>query len=171
MNTTRDDMHELFSMFHDFTLLDMKYEGSTLSLTIDVPWNELWDEEETFYIQLIVHGCDYISCTYRERIQNVPFENYAEIKFDKNEKTTTDIQTIASLRLSIQSYEFKEPNHYIFYCNGEEKVEEGQFMFTASGYTLLDKNGSNLSLEKMKQLATMWWESIDKMWGEQKSGE
>jgi hypothetical protein len=171
METPRDEIHDLFSMFHDFDLIAIEHSSKTLTLTIGIPWSQLWDEEEIFKIKLVLQGCNYLYCDYQERIHTGPFENFEDINLDKVEYSTKDIETIVSLKLSVQSYIFREPNCYIFYCNGTEKIDKGQIMFTADSYKLFDKNGSNLSLEKMKQLATMWWDSIEKMWGDQKGGD
>ncbi len=168
METFREDLHDLFSMFHDFDLIAIEHRNKTLTLTIGIPWSQLWDEEEIFTIKLVLHGCNYFYCDYQESIHPGPFKSSENIRFDKIEYSTKDIETITSLKLSIQSYEFREPNHYIFYCRGTGKIDEGQIMFTADSYMLFDNTGNSLSLDKMKELATMWWDSIEKMWEEQK---
>jgi hypothetical protein len=170
METTRDEMHDLFSMFHDFEIIAVKYENTVLTLTIGIPWSQLWDEEEIYKIKLALHGCNYLYCDYQESIHQGPFKSREDINFDKIEYSTKNVETIVSLKLSIQAYGFREPNSYIFYCNGGEKIDEGQIMFTADSCLLFDENGNNLSVDKMKELATMWWDSIEKMWDEQKDG-
>lgn len=92
-----------------------------------------------------------------------------DINFDKIEYSTKNIETIISLNLSIQSYDFREPDHYTFYCRGSGKIDEGQIMFTTSNFRLYDENNKVLSLDKMKELGTMWWDSILKMWSDQKN--
>ena len=92
-----------------------------------------------------------------------------DINFDKIEYSTKNIETILSLNLSIQSYDFREPDHYTFYCRGSGKIDEGQIMFTTSNFRLYDENNKVLSLDKMKELGTMWWDSILKMWSDQKN--
>lgn len=156
-------------MFHDFDIVDVKYEASTITLLLKTPWGEIWNEDETYNIKLELRGCSHLSCDYQERTHSGPFKNHEDINFDKVEYSTKSIETILSLNLSIQSYEFKEPNHYTFYCNGIGKIDEGQVKFTTSDYRLFDRNNEDLSLDKMKELATMWWDSIRKTWDDQKN--
>ena len=169
MATPKDDMQDLFSMFHDFDIIAVQYEKGILTLQMEIPWSQLREEDEIFRLKLELGGCKYLYCDYQERVDKGPFKSFEDINFSKIEYSTKDIATIASLNLTIQSYEFKEPNLYTFYCNGNEKIDEGQLMFTADSYMLLDESGNNLSLDKMKQLAAMWWDSIQKMWDNQKS--
>jgi hypothetical protein len=162
-------MHDLFSMFHDFDIIAVKYENKILTLTIGIPWSQLWDEEEIFKVKLEIHGCNYLYCDYQESIHRGPYQSFEDINMGRIEYATKDIETIESLKLSIQSYEYRKPDHYIFYCNGAGKIDEGQLMFTADSWLLFDESGNDLSLDKMKELATMWWDSIQKMWDDQKN--
>jgi hypothetical protein len=168
MQTTQDDIQDLFSMFHDFELKTVKYENEVLTLQIEIPWSQLWDNDKSYEIRLEVHGCKYFYCDYQERIHNGPFKSFENINLDRIEYSTKDIATIMSLRLSIQSHVFKSPNHYIFYCNGKEKIDEGQLMFTTDSYKLFDENDNILTLDKMKEIATLWWDGIQNMWDNQK---
>lgn len=167
METPQTDLQDLFSMFHDFDIADIKYETSTITLLLITPWGELWDGHVTYNIKLELSGCSHFSCDYQERVHSGPFKGHKGINFDKIECSTENIETIISLNLSIQSFEFKEPNHYTFYCSGSDKIEEGQVKFTASNYRLFDGNNEVLSIDKMKELATMWWDFIQKMWDAQ----
>jgi hypothetical protein len=169
METPRENIQDLFSMFHDFDIADLKYENSTLALLLKTPWGELWDEDETYNIKLELSGCNHLHCDYQEKVHSGPFKSYEDINFDKIEYSTKNIETILSLNLSIQSYEFKEPDQYTFYCRGSDKIDEGQVKFTALHYRLSDGNNNDLSLDKMKELAGMWWNSIQKMWDDQKN--
>lgn len=169
MGTQKDDIQDLFSMFHDFNIITVQYETDILILQVEIPWSQLWDEDEIFRIRLELGGCNYLYCDYQESVDRGPYKSIEHINFDRIEYSTKDIATITSLNLSIQSYEFKEPNCYTFYCRGNEKIDEGQLMFTTDRYMLYDESGNNLSLDKMKELATMWWDSIQKMWDSQKN--
>jgi hypothetical protein len=169
METFRDEMHDLFSMFHDFDLIATEQGNKTLTLTIAIPWSLLWDEDEIYEVKLELYGCDYFYCDYQESVHSGPFKSKEDINLDTIDYSTKDIQTITSLKLSIQAYTFREPNHYIFYCNsGMQKINEGQIMITADRYMLFDKFGNSLTIDKMKELGTMWWDNIEKMWDSQK---
>lgn len=44
---------------------------------------------------------------------------------------------------------------------------DGQIKFNANDFVLFDQGLNSLSLDKMKGLATMWWDSIQKMWDDE----
>src|SRR5947209_10469753 len=109
MRPAQNDIQDLFSMFHDFGISAVKYEKDILTLSIATTWSEMWEENGGFKLNLQVTGCNYLYCDYQESAHTAPFKSHQEINFDKIEYSTKDIETITSLNLSIQSYEFKVP--------------------------------------------------------------
>jgi hypothetical protein len=168
MESSFHEIQDLFSMFHDFDIIAIKHESSILTLTLEIPWGQIWNEEESYIITLSLNGCKTISCDYLELKSRVPIQTTEGLRFDSMEKSTSDIEVIESLGLSVQSYEYKNADHYVFYCNGKGKIDSGQLMFTADNYKILDHYNKAITLDKLKQLSTMWWNSIQKMWDEQK---
>jgi hypothetical protein len=168
MESSFQEIQDLFSMFHDFDIIAIRHESSILTLTLEIPWGQIWNEEESYMITLSLNGCKSISCDYLELKSRIPIQTTEGLRFDSMEKSTSDVKVIESLGLSIQSYEYKNSNQYVFYCNGKGKIDSGQLMFTADNYKILDHFNKAITLDKLKQLSTMWWNSIQKMWDEQK---
>jgi hypothetical protein len=155
MIVSRQDINDLFSMFHDFDIKNIKLEKEILVITINTPFGELWGVEE--YIVIVeLDGCTGVRCEY----------------LDKNGKVeiTSDCEKISALELDIQSYQHHPPRQYEFFCDGHKRViENGQIRFDADTVGLFDRDHKPLTLDTLKKLATMRWESIQRMWDEQKT--
>jgi len=154
MATSRQDIDDLFSMFHDFEIVQMKHENKVLTITMSTPWAELRDEKD-FIIILELYGCDHVTCEYSEMngVNNV----------------TSDCKLISTLGLDIQSHKFYPPDIYEFFCEAHNNnvIADGQIKFNTNDFFLFDQEQNLLRLDKMKELATMWWRSIQKMWDDE----
>jgi len=157
---TRQELDDLFSMFHDFEIKLLIYQNTTLRLTFILPWGELWDDLN-YQIKVELTGCDFIHCDYAE-ILNTP-DNLAKNWVDRCsiDKSTNDSNIISELGLEVQSHKFYSPNKYEFRCNSSKKFAGGQLTFTADNYLILDKDGNKITLNKMQKWCTDWWEKID----------
>ncbi|TMI75723.1 MAG: hypothetical protein E6H09_00250 [Bacteroidetes bacterium] len=155
MIVSREDINDLFSMFHDFDIVNIKLEKEVLVITINTPFGELWGVDE--YILLVeLTGCTGVTCEY----------------LNKNGKleTTCDCDKISALGLDIQSYQYHPPRQYEFFCDGHNRyIESGQMRFDADTVGVFDRNHNQITLDILKKLATMRWESIQRMWDEQKT--
>ena len=56
-------LDHLFLMFHDFQIVELKYNKDILSLIIKIPWGQLWNDYD-FKINLELVGCNFIKCIY-----------------------------------------------------------------------------------------------------------
>ena len=97
--------------------------------------------------------------------------------YDKsNEKyITTDPSQIVELELDVQSHDFNKPDNFVLLCNSSTshgsqigKIEFGRIELSATDYQIFDNEMNEITLDKMKSWGTEWWDSIQKMWGEQK---
>lgn len=161
--TTRQEIDELFSMFHDFEIVLMTYDKGTLDLTIRIPWGELWDDLD-YKIKVTLSGCAFIHCDYYEVI-NTP-DNLSKNWVDRAaaDKSTNDPKIISELGLEVQSHNYYSPNKYEFLCNsGSENCQGGKLTFTADNYKIFNNDGVQIDLKQIKKWSTDWWNSIQKI--------
>ena len=154
MITSREDINDLFTTFHDFVIKNIKHGREVLIITIDTPFEEDLGLSE-YIIKLHLYGCRNVSCKYRDK---------------KGTSASTDsCDQITNLALNIQGYKFYAPREYEFFCdtNLNPEIEEGQIRFDADAAELFDSYDNPLSLDKIKELAIMRWENIQRMWDEQ----
>ena len=78
---TRQEIDNLFSMFHDFEIKSLTYDNSNLEMTIQIPWGQLWDDLN-YYIKIELSGCDFINCDYAEVLRTP--ENLAKREVDRS---------------------------------------------------------------------------------------
>ncbi|MCZ8285402.1 MAG: hypothetical protein O9353_08075, partial [Bacteroidia bacterium] len=88
-NKQREELNDLFSMFHDFEITTLEYKDTVLTLTIEIPWGHLWDDL-TYHIKLELTGCEFIQCDYAELLNTA--ENISRNAVDRSyiEKSTQD---------------------------------------------------------------------------------
>lgn len=157
---SKQEIEDLFSMFHDFEITSLTLENKSLDLTIRIPWGELWDDLD-YQIRVLLNPCDFIRCEYSELL-NTP-DNLSKKAVDRSyvDKTTSNPQIISELGLEVQRYNFSPPNVYEFLCNSSKNYAGGKLIFTAESYILLDKEGSKIELDQMKKWCTDWWKKIE----------
>jgi hypothetical protein len=167
----KQELHELFSMFHDFRIVSLSSVNKNLSLTIAIPWGELWDDLN-YQIRLELDGCDSLICNYSECIntnEHFPTSSQKNIWVDK---ITNDHKLISELELEVQSHEFSPPNKYVFKCNSSRCISNnpidsrdliggGELFFTTESYSIFDKDWKQIDLNKMKKWCAEWWDKID----------
>ncbi len=169
MAEKQQDIDDLFSMFHDFSIASAELDKDVLTLGIIIPWGEMWNIDE-YKIRVELVGCSGISCTYH------PFKdddlNRAKPRVHQatEQKITTDPGIIATLGLDVQRHSYNPPNTYVLHCNSTSDIAGGELTLTATDLKLYDRDGLPLTLDKMKQWGTDWWDGIQKMWDEQKKG-
>ena len=161
-HSMRQELDDLFSMFHDFEIINLTFANNILDLKIRIPWGELWDDLD-FQISVKLSGCEYIHCDYAEVINTS--DNLAKKWAERNsiDKSTNDPKTISNLGLEVQRHKFYAPNKYIFFCNSSKNnYAGGQFNFTTDNYIIYDKAKSQIELDQMSTWCTKWWERIEK---------
>ena len=169
METPQERLSELFVMFHDFEIVQISFTDKTLSLTIAVPWSQLWDEDGEFYrIELMLFGCERIHCTYYEYRSKDLIQDESGTHYDLIEKETEDVAEIAGLELDVQSYSYDGDNNYVFHCDGRERINFAEFRFSAVDYQIVDWNGQVMTFEAMRKWGNDWWQSIQDMWDRQR---
>ncbi len=159
LSETQQEMEDLFTMFHDFEIVLLTHKNDLLTLTIIIPWGQLWDDLD-YKIKVELKGCYFMDCAYTE-IVNTP-ENLAKNWVDRLSvnKSTNDPEVISTLGLEVQRHNFYPPNKYEFLCNSSGNYAGGQLTFTADGYSIFNKNGEPIDLRQMKSWSTEWWSKI-----------
>ena len=160
-DSTRQELDDLFSMFHDFEITHLTFENNILDLTIRIPWGELWDDLD-YQIRVVLNGCEFIQCDYTEII-NTP-DNFAKnwVERASIEKSTNESKTISKLGLEVQRHNFYSPNRYEFLCNSSKNYAGGQLTFTADNCKVFNKDNIHIGIDQMKKWCTEWWEKIEK---------
>ena len=155
------DIEDLFSMFHDFEIVGLKLEKDILTMEILLPWSEMWDIID-YKMTFRFSGCTSLKCNYFVQTNK--------------EYTTTDISEIVKLELDVQSCEFKAPNGFSLHCNSYanhgdtiNSIAFARVELNVSDYQIFDNDNHEMTLDKMKQWGTDWWDGIQKMWDEQKA--
>ena len=157
---TQQDIHALFSMFHDFELESIQFNKPLLKLTLGIPWSELEEANIPARIELNLHGCESVLCTYLVKTSNRMIRNETENKYaDTEEITTTSTKEIERARLLIQSFEFHSDDRYTFHCGGQHVIY-GQINITVTGFELYDPSGKPISLDQMKEWGKKWWDGF-----------
>ena len=159
-DSTKQDLDDLFSMFHDFEITHVTFENDILDLTIRIPWGELWNDLD-YQIRVVLNGCKFIKCEYAE-IMNTP-ENFAKNWVDRSsiDKSSNDPKIISELGLEVQRYNFYLPNKYEFLCNSSKNYAGGQLTFTADNYNIFGKHNIQMGIDQMKKWCTEWWQKIE----------
>lgn len=159
----------MFSLFHDFEIIDLKWQGANLDLLLEIPWGELWDELDykitvrLFNVSNLFY--EYWSLISNEEVSNKPGSSAIP------DKLSGALSELPGLNLSIQSHTLELPNNFTFYCQSNNGQIEAEIHFTTTGYTIFDKNQTEISLNAMEDWAKLWVESIQKMWDGQKHNE
>lgn len=152
MTVRQQEIDELFSMFHDFEIIKLTYNGNILNLTIHIPWGQMWNDPD-YLISVELTGCDFMYCDYAE-VLNTP-ENLAKRWVDQShiDKSTNDQQIISEIGLEVQRHEFDPPNKYKFICNSSKNTTYGggQLTFTADNYKIFNKEGIQIDLYQMEK--------------------
>src|SRR5688572_16560331 len=125
-------------MFHDFGIEAVQLNKPILKLTLGIPWSELEEANIPSGIELILHGCESVLCTYLLKTSDRLIINETENKYaDTEEIITTSTKEIERTRLLIQSFEFHADDKYTFHCGGQFVIS-GQINITATGFELYD---------------------------------
>ena len=176
-NTMKDrikDIDDLFSMFHDFEIVGLNRDDNILTMEILLPWSEMWNIEN-YKMTIRFHGCQNLKCHYWKRTSNELKEWEKGSYYPSEEHETTDPNEIVNLELDVQSHDFNEPDNFILHCNSSSshgnqigQIEFGRIELKATDYQIFDNEMNEMTLDKMKSWGTEWWDSIQKMWDEQK---
>lgn len=168
------DIDDLFSMFHDFEITNLKLDNQTLTMEIILPWGQMWDKDN-YKMTFKFEGCDLVKCTYFVRTSNELVEWEKGVYCPSEEHITNDTHEIVKLELDVQSHDFESPNKFILHCNSSTshgnkigQIEFGRIELIASDYKIYDNESNEMTLDKMKEWGTEWWDGIKKMWDEQK---
>lgn len=167
MTAKKQDIDDIFTMFHDFEVARLDLQGGVLTMEIILPWGYMWNNYD-YRMTFKFFGCDSLCCIYHKRIDNVA--EPVTIHHPTEELETTDTIVIEGLRLDVQRHKFEEPDKYILYCNSmADDVDGAHLLLSAIDYKIYDNAGEEMTLDKMKEWATEWWDGIQRMWDEQKN--
>ena len=168
MTAKQQDIDDIFSMFHDFEVVRLDLQDNVLAMEIILPWALMWKNDD-YRMTFKFYECKSLHCIYDKRI-NKTLDGPVTFPQPTEELETSDVKIIESLRLYVQSHEFEEPDNYKLYSNSmADGIEFGILHLKASDYQIFDEAGQEMSLDKMKEWATEWWDGIQRMWDEQKN--
>jgi hypothetical protein len=160
---TRGESCELFTMFHDFDIVDIIQGKDFTTFFIHIPWGQLWNDDD-YVMMLQVFDCTDITCDYVQQLRAKPPETEEGSFWEPIAKQTTDLELIKGLGLCIQEHKFYLPDEYAFLCSGSGL--QGQLRFKAADFKIFDKKGKEITLDVFKDWAIQWWNSIQKIWDE-----
>ena len=153
--TGQHSINNLFLLFHDFQIVKLEYLDDKLSLTMKIPWGQLWNDYD-FKIKLEISGCNFIECVHGEIIQNP--DNLALMLRKSIDKVTTDPLIISNLLLEVQRHASLDENAYKFFCNSSNpKCSGGELTFTATQVQVVDMAGQEITLLKMEKWFSEFW--------------
>ncbi len=175
MTNRIQDINDLFSMFHNFEIVGLKLENQTLTIEIILPWSEMWNIEN-YKMTFEFDGCKNIICIYHRRTSNELIRTETgDYYYPTEELTTSKLNEILKLKLDVLNHGFQKPNNFELFCdsftshkNAINGIDFAIIRLSALDYKIFDNDGNHMSLYKMKEWATEWWEGIQKMWDEQK---
>ncbi len=169
------DIDDLFTMFHDFEIVGLKLDSNMLTMEILIPWSEIWNIDD-YKMTFLFNGCTSLKCQYDKRTSNILKKTENGGYHPSKEHLTTDPDEIVKLELDVQSHEFMKPDIFILHCNSSLSrgnhiggIEYGRIELLASNYQIFDNEMNEMTLDKMKGWATDWWNSIQKMWDDQRN--
>lgn len=161
--TNKEEINDLFSMFHDFEIKELTYCQNLLTLIINLPWGQILWDDYNFNIKIEISGCNYLSCIYGDLLKTP--ENLLNFPTHRKfiNKETTEPETISALGLEIQSHICSEPNNYEFRCNASSQdCAGGELSFTADTVTIFDMAGNEISLTQMDNWCEEVWKKLSK---------
>jgi hypothetical protein len=168
------EIDDLFSMFHDFEIVELELAEFVLNIKIRLPWAEMWKIED-YKMTFVFYGCSHFQCHYFKRISNELKKWENGVYYPSEEHITNELGEIEKLELAIQSHDFEKPDKFILHCNSSTSFGNkiGQIDFArielgATDYKIYDNESNEMTLDKMKEWGTQWWDKIQKMWDEQK---
>lgn len=166
MNDWDEDLNGLFSLFHDFIIKEVHQHGDRITLRVSIPWGQMFDTPENDYsITVVLADCSEISCTYwtiktdmENRSKPVPFRKTDEWR-------TTDMATISTLGLEVQSHLYTPPASYLLRSNSDRsihgaRIAGGDLRFSALAFKLFDADNKPMELSNLEAWGAAWWKSI-----------
>lgn len=168
------EIDELFSMFHDFEIVGLEMTSDILKMEILLPWSEMWNIEE-YKITFLFSNCRNLNCIYYKRTSNELQKWEKGLCYPCDEYSTENIQEILQLELDIQSHDLQKIDFFTLHCNSSTsygnqigQIEFARIELSVSDYKIFDNENKEISLDKMKEWGTAWWDGIQKMWDDQK---
>ena len=130
----------------------------------------MWKEDDNSYtIKLDLIDCSYFSCDYHKIKSKEIFKiGDNEYKHDTEKITTTNPVYLKDLELSVQNRTNIGNGIYELYCLSRKGIDFATITIATIDYRIFDRDGKEISLEIMNQWCKEWWDSIQKMWDEQK---
>ena len=136
-----NDIRNLFSIFHDGTIVAIEKTGNDLRLKIDIQYlAELVEKEFEFFEVLLQQVSTFELATWDDGL-------------------VADPEKIATLEFGIQSADLNETGrilvHGDYYPNGG-----GTLTIEASACELYDQRGDRMSLDHLKELSRYYWDEV-----------
>lgn len=168
------DIDDLFSMFHDFEIVELNLADEMLTVKIRLPWSEMW-KIEVYEMTFIFYGCSRLQCHYFKRTSTELEKWDKGVYYPSEEHITNEVNEIEKLELDVQSHNFEKPDKFTLHCNSStsfgNKIGQIDFVrieLTATDYKIYDNESNEMTLDKMKEWGIEWWNGIRKMWDEKK---
>ena len=170
MAEKHEEITDLFSMFHDFDIIEAELNDEVLVLEIMIPWGSMWIKDDYEYmIKVELLGCKYFNCEYCKLLSQELIKVGDKYQIDSEKINTTNAKDLKDLALSVQKSDYIELDKYELYCDSENRfIEFATLSISANDYRIFDNANNEISLDTMKKWAIEWWKGIQKMGGEKK---
>jgi hypothetical protein len=168
-----DEIDDLFSMFHDFDVIGLSFNDEVLTMIIILPWSEMWDIK-SYKMTFQFFGVENLKCFYFKRTGTELIKWEKGLCYPTDEHVTVETNEIVDLELSIQSYEFHEPNRFILHCHSASsfgnrigQIDFARIELNVKDYKIFDNEINEISLNEMKEWGKDWWNRVQKIWDEE----
>ncbi|MBI1836758.1 MAG: hypothetical protein HYR91_05780 [Flavobacteriia bacterium] len=150
----------LIELFHNFKLLNIEFNDSTLKFKILLPWENLF-EPDKLNIDIEFYQVSFFDCEYYPIISDelIPVST---VKFRKDsvEAHTSDCILITNLKLIIENSRFNQPNECILWCKTNSNIEFAKIIFNMENFQITDLNKNKITLNEFVKMNNLWWEHV-----------
>jgi hypothetical protein len=138
-------MEDIFSIFHDGYIDDFKIESNRIDLKIGTQYLAELIHKQHEYINLSLLG-----------VESINYDAWTDEPF-----VMTDWKEIFNLGIGILSTETDNEGKLIVHSDCDDAPNDsfqgGKLIIKCSDYKLSDEEGSNLTIEKLKELSSYYW--------------
>lgn len=136
-----NDARDLFSIFHDGSIVAVEKSGNDLRLKIDIQYLAELIEKNFEYFEVLL-----------QQVRTFELATWEDGRI-------TDLAKIAAVEFGIQSTTLDETNkitvHGDYYPDGG-----GTLYIDAAAYELYDQRGELMSLDQLKELSRYYWKEV-----------
>lgn len=144
-----ENVRDIFSIFHDGTIVEWKKQGSNLELVVEIQYlaERVCKSYDTFSV--VLHN-----------IKDISFETWPHVK-ETSPWVISDIHEIFKPELEILSAEIEGGLHKIV-CNQHSTAFEycgGYLKFSCVVAVVKDPGGKEYSIEELDKICNEYWEA------------